>query len=133
MGRYYHGDIEGKFWFAVQSSNDADYFGCEGEATHVSYYYHDGHLDQVKEGIKDCKNALGEYKKHLDNFFKTDGKEGYNDKMLTDYLDKNVIGSRIHTENGVKFFLEWYARLDLGKQILKCIKDNGECSFEAEL
>ena len=53
--------------------------------------------------------------------------------MLTDYLDKNVVGSRIHTENGVKFFLEWYARLDLGKQILKCIKDNGECSFEAEL
>ena len=25
MGRYYHGDIEGKFWFAVQSSNDADF------------------------------------------------------------------------------------------------------------
>ena len=23
MGRYYHGDIEGKFWFAVQSSQDA--------------------------------------------------------------------------------------------------------------
>ena len=25
MGRYYQGDIEGKFWFAVQSSNDADF------------------------------------------------------------------------------------------------------------
>jgi len=23
MGRYYSGDIEGKFWFAVQSSTDA--------------------------------------------------------------------------------------------------------------
>ena len=22
MGRYYYGDIEGKFWFGVQSSND---------------------------------------------------------------------------------------------------------------
>ena len=133
MGRYYNGDIEGKFWFGVQSSNDADYFGCEGESHHISYYYHEGHLDKVKEGIKDCKNCLGEYKKHLDNFFKTDGNDGYNDKMLTDFLDKNVIGSRIHTENGVKFFLEWYARLDLGKQILKCIKDNGECNFEAEI
>ena len=29
MGRYYHGDIEGKFWFAVQSSQDADFFGSE--------------------------------------------------------------------------------------------------------
>ena len=27
MGRYYSGDIEGKFWFAVQSSNAADRFG----------------------------------------------------------------------------------------------------------
>ena len=30
MGRYYSGDIEGKFWFAIQSSDDADYFGVEG-------------------------------------------------------------------------------------------------------
>ena len=132
MGRYYHGDIEGKFWFAVQSSNDADFFGCEGEARFLNYYYHEGHLDQVKEGIKDCKSSLGEYKKHLDNFFKTDGDKGYNDQMLIEYLNKNAKNG-IHTENGVKFFLEWYARLDLGKQILKCIKDNGECSFEAEL
>ena len=25
MGRYYNGDIEGKFRFAVQSSNDAEF------------------------------------------------------------------------------------------------------------
>lgn len=28
MGRYYSGDINGKFWFGVQNSNDADNF-CE--------------------------------------------------------------------------------------------------------
>ena len=27
MGRYYNGDINGKFWFAVQNSNCADRFG----------------------------------------------------------------------------------------------------------
>ena len=37
MGRYYHGDIDGKFWVAVQSSTDADFFGVEGEVTHVNY------------------------------------------------------------------------------------------------
>ena len=26
MGRYYQGDIEGKFWFAVQSSADPEFF-----------------------------------------------------------------------------------------------------------
>ena len=30
MGRYYSGDIDGKFWFATQSSNDADFFGVTG-------------------------------------------------------------------------------------------------------
>ena len=30
MGRYYSGDIEGKFWFGIQESNDADNFGVEG-------------------------------------------------------------------------------------------------------
>jgi hypothetical protein len=29
MGRHYYGDIEGKFWFAVQSSFDADFFGVD--------------------------------------------------------------------------------------------------------
>jgi hypothetical protein len=29
MGRYYDGDIEGKFWFAVQDSNDGEFFGAE--------------------------------------------------------------------------------------------------------
>ena len=29
MGRYYNGDIEGKFWFAVQSSDDADFFSID--------------------------------------------------------------------------------------------------------
>ena len=31
MGRYYNGDIEGKFWFGVQSSDDGDFFGSKGE------------------------------------------------------------------------------------------------------
>ena len=31
MGRYYYGDIQGKFWFAIQSSDDATYFGIEPE------------------------------------------------------------------------------------------------------
>jgi len=29
MGRYYNGDIEGKFWFGIQDSNDASFFGIE--------------------------------------------------------------------------------------------------------
>ena len=39
MGRYYGGDIEGKFWFGVQSSSDADHFGIEGQASELNYYF----------------------------------------------------------------------------------------------
>ena len=39
MGRYYSGDIEGKFWFAVQSSDDADNFGVEGDSAFLNYYF----------------------------------------------------------------------------------------------
>ena len=39
MGRYYSGDIEGKFWFAIQSSDDADYFGVEGVSNYLGYYF----------------------------------------------------------------------------------------------
>jgi hypothetical protein len=45
MGRYYHGDIEGKFWFAVQSSNDADFFGCEGEARFLNVPHDNSNLE----------------------------------------------------------------------------------------
>jgi len=39
MGRYYDGDIEGKFWFGVQPSNDGEFFGCvEQEPTDINYY-----------------------------------------------------------------------------------------------
>ena len=35
MGRYYDGDINGKFMFAVQSSSAADRFGSEGHNNYL--------------------------------------------------------------------------------------------------
>ena len=130
MGRYYNGDIDGKFWFAVQSSDDADYFGVEGERPNLlEYYYDDEDLPKVKEGIENCENCLGDYKKHLDDFF--NDREGYNNEMLAEFLNKKT--NKNHTEKGVMFYLEWYARLGLGQQIHDCIKERGQCHFDAEI
>ena len=41
MGRYYHGTIEGKFMFGIQSSTDADFFGVEGIVPETVNYYFD--------------------------------------------------------------------------------------------
>ena len=68
-------------------------------------------------------------KKHLDDFF--NDRESYNNEMLADFLNKKT--NKNHTEKGVMFYLEWYARLGLGQQIHDCIKEHGQCHFDAEI
>ena len=129
MGRYYHGDIEGKFMFGVQSSTDADFFGVEGESRSVDYYYGEDTLPSVEEGIKECENVIGEQLVHIEQFFKEN--ESFSDERLARYLS-NVLDKNV-TEENTRFNLEWYARLELGKEIRDCIKEHGQCNFEAEL
>ena len=123
MGRYYNGDIEGKFWFAIQSSDDADFFGVEGTQPVLNYYFQEEDLDKVKEGVDKCLKELGKYKEEIDLFFKD--RISYNDKALAEYLKVD--------EKKAVHLLTWYARLGLGQKILKCLEENGECEFEAEL
>ena len=52
MGRYYFGDIEGKFAFAIQSSDAADRFGVSGEQNTLSYYFGSDNLDTIEEELK---------------------------------------------------------------------------------
>jgi hypothetical protein len=123
MGRYYSGDIEGKFWFGVQASDDADFFGVEGiEPEQLIYYFEKSDLPEIRKGIKSCKTALGKHKEEMDEFFEIN--EAYNDEKLAKHLKVTVKDTR--------GLLEWYARLELGEKILKCVEDHGGCSFTAE-
>ena len=124
MGRHYSGDIEGKFAVAVQSSNDADFFGVTGEAPSVlEYYFETSNLPEIMEGIAKCKEALGEYLAKLDDFFNEP--RGYNDEQIAKEFGIEL--------SKVKMLLVWYFRLGLGDKILKCVEENGTCSFTAEL
>ena len=50
MGRYYSGDIEGKFMFSVQSSDDADFFGSEGHTSYLNYHFDkDDNMTSIEE------------------------------------------------------------------------------------
>ena len=117
MGRYYHGDIEGKFWFAVQSSDAASRFGgVELEPSYISYYFDEDHLQEIESEINKIENSIDV--KKIDDFF--EGKDSYNDEALS--------------EAGItRKELEDYADLGLGRKILNCVKETGSCSFEAEL
>ena len=119
MGRYYNGDIEGKFWFAVQSSNAADRFGQMGEhSDSLNYYYGKEHLETVQNELKNIEETLGDELKRFEDFFKKNN--GYNDDMLK-------------KEKISELLLEDYADYLLGKKIEECIIKNDKCFFEAEL
>ena len=130
MGRYYHGDIEGKFWFGVQSSTDAEFFGVEGNANFLHYYFDEDNKKDIVKGKLECERKLGKYKKLLDEFFGS--RESYNNQTLAEFLNEKEHPHN-HSEDEVRYYLEWYARLNLGKKIYDCVIDNGQCSFEAEL
>ena len=123
MGRYYEGDINGKFMFAVQSSDDADFFGVKGHARYLHYYFDKDNMTSIDEGIKSCIDTLGSWNEKLDKFFKENN--GYNEEML-----EEQIGLK---QDMAKSILAWYARLHLGQTIKKCVEEREECSFEAEL
>ena len=119
MGRYYSGDIEGKFWFALQSSDAASRFGgVESEPAYIDYYFDEDHLEEVEAEIKNIQDSLGEKIKILDDFFKKNN--GYNDVSI------NKLGVSMDE-------LRDYADLGLGIKIRNHIKEFGQCSFQAEL
>ena len=126
MGRYYNGDIEGKFWFAVQSSCDGAFFGMEEqEPSYIPYYSED--LTAAEDGIKECKKELRGYLTKLNKFFS--GRGAYNNTTLAEALNLE------HEDDEYvrRHLLVWYARLNLGKKIVKCIKENGSCYYDAEI
>lgn len=130
MGRYYDGDISGKFWFGVQASDDADFFGVEGSApNYIEYNFYEENMDEVKAGIEKCKEALGENLKRLDEFF--DKPRGYNDDILKEAWVKDYKVEL--SDRDIQEMLQWYARLGLGEQILECLEASGQCEFRAEV
>ena len=119
MGRYYNGDIKGKFWFGLQPSNAPSRFGGEElEPSYITYYFRKEHLQGVIKEINRIANSLGDKKKMIDDFFSKTS--AYNDDDLQ--------------EIGIdRFDLGEYADLLLGIQIRDCIIENDECVFDAEL
>ena len=120
MGRYYSGDIEGKFWFGVQSSTvGGDRFGCmENDPGYIDYYADEDQLPEINEELTNIQNKMGDQLAKYDEFF---GKiNSYNDQMMVDAgLDLTLLGE--------------YADHRFGIKLRDCITEHGSCSFTAEL
>ena len=129
MGRYYSGDINGKFWFAVQSSDAADRFGVTGtEPSYLTYYYTREDLPGVIEELENIKASLGDYFDKFETFFKQN--RYYNDEKLMDYLGLENINDN---QRKYKKMLSDYADHGLGMKIKEHLDRYSECTFDAEL
>lgn len=123
MGRSYFGDINGKFWFAVQGSDAADRFGVTGiQPTELYYYFDEGNLEDIESELKIIEDELGTYRTKMIEFFKSN--QWYTDEDLVKYLDL--------PQDKVKYLLSEYADYGLGMKIKECILANGSCKFTAE-
>jgi hypothetical protein len=121
MGRYYEGDIEGKFWFGCQSSDDGEFFGAvQEEPQFVEYVIYAKELDAVHLGIQQCKENLKGYS-HIFN------------KAYEGTLDEDPGWVKLN-ETKQKELYVWFARLDMGMRILIHFINNPkeDCLFTAE-
>ena len=119
MGRYYNGDIEGKFWFGLQPSDAPSRFGGEElEPSYITYHFNKDHLKEVNEEIKNIEENLGDNKKIIDDFF-----------SQTEWYTREDLEAIGITQD----ILREYADLELGIKIRDFIVDNGDCTFDAEI
>ena len=122
MGRYYNGDIEGKFWFAVQSSDAPERFGAfEIEQEYIDYTINRHSLPEIIEEIKSIES---------------------NPKVqllmkLCDKADTISITNAWKEEHGIsREDLAEYADLTLGRKIrdfFESDSDNDYCEIKADL
>jgi len=147
MGRYYDGDISGKFMFGVQDSNAADRFGSIGETDDsyedetLIYSFNRNHLNKVSKEIYKLEESLNKKLKGaeelLDNFFSDEQIETYNNRKISRYFTKHKPEIwkdkyKGFKEDMVQLILSDYADLKLGRQIQEQLMKHGTCGFEAD-
>ena len=128
MGRYYSGDIEGKFVFGSQSSAAADRFGVAGHTPgYLEYYYDETNLDDLETELKLIEDEMGEHGEYLKVYYDLYGSNDDVQITFEEYLKKGD-KKPLNEEQLLEFF-----DYRIGKKIQECIKEQGNCSFTAEL
>jgi len=149
MGRYYYGDIEGKLWFGVQSSDDAETFGVEGVEA-LMYCYtcgcEDSEFYENEEGLSndECETCGCKFKCDVQDgqaiefdFDETDMdriQEVLDEikEILPDIPEPTFSDLELSFDYDNQNELKLQARWCLGHHILECLKEQPECCFTCE-
>jgi len=128
MGRYYTGDIEGKFVFGSQSSDAADRFGVTGNTPSMLEYYYDADdIVGVKAELKVIEESFGEHKTAIMAYHDIHGSNDDTTIYIEEFLDKTDL-----PEMDADKWSE-YHDYAIGRKIVDCVNEHGECQFQAEL
>ena len=124
MGRYIHGSIDHRLWFAVQPSDAADRFGVSGQQPEELYYHFDeDSLPGIKQELKNIEDKLGNNLVLMNKFFEEN--DSYSDEKVAEYLNVEP--------GGIQNILKDYADYELGLKIAEAVRTTGQCEFTAEL
>lgn len=121
MGRYYYGNIEGKFWFGVQDSDDISNL-CNID--YETLYYWEGcncdtNLVQIKN-IGYCSNCYNDKESHLKDIDDDNDTQLYNESNMIKYsLIKDI-----HEEQIKSKLISIESQIDLNLFKLIFDKDN---------
>ena len=88
MGRYYTGQIEGKFWFAIQDSFDASHFGREPEEIYTFYACSCNVSPDIGEPDETtyCEDCFESFEGHIEEM-----KKNEEDDIKTWYVSESEI------------------------------------------
>lgn len=130
MGRFYNGDINGKWWFAVQSSDTPERFG--GQKTSIDYIICND--EEFQEKMQKLKTTLGENTKIFDEFFVKNN--SYNNEKLVEFFqDKGINQPKEKLQVDIEYLLSDYADYQFGLEVAKYFEDTQEesCYISSEL
>ncbi len=121
MGRYYNGDIDGKFMFAVQSSDSGERFGAiEEDSGYINYVIY--REDSYKEIVEELKRIE---------------ESGSVDRVSKMFKNSNYYSQDTQHKYKVSDHdLSEYADYRMGKQIKDFFDNNQDaedCRFTAEI
>ena len=128
MGRYYYGDIQGKFMFAVQPSDAGERFGayeCPNEPSYIDYAVcRESSYDDIKKELESIlKSGAVQRVKHMWQELEKKGSMVYSDK------DREKYG--VSSED-----MREYADWCMGTEMIDFFDENpdkDQLYFEAEL
>ena len=126
MGRFYNGDIDGKWWFGVQSSDTPIKFGGQ----EISIDYSICNDDTFKDKVKQIEQELGDKLEWLIQFFKENSFYS-NEKLLEFMIKKNPR----YDKSELRKDLENFADYEFAMQVKQHFEDTDEdyCNVSSEL